>query len=230
MARRLSELAGCGNIAGVWHFWIDRGGTFTDCVGQDPITGQVHVVKVPSSDEAPILGIRQILKRPEGALPPCRVALATTLGTNALLQRRGAKTALVVTRGFADLLSIGDQTRPQLFALHVAKDPLLPEVTIETSLRLDREGAELEALDWAALEAQLVAAKEGGVESVAVSILHAHRAPEGERALAERIAGLGFAHVVAASQVGGEIGYLARTETALVDAYLTPPTAASSNF
>lgn len=206
----------------VWHFWIDRGGTFTDCVGRDPATGELHVVKVPSSDQAPIEGMRRILRRPDGPLPVCQVALATTLGTNALLQRRGAATALVVTRGFADLLAIGDQTRPQLFALHVAKDPLLPAATIETSLRLDRDGQIVTPLDWDEVRGGVEAALARGVRSVAVSILHAHRAPEIERALAERIAALGAPHVVAASTVGGEIGYLARTETALVDAYLTP--------
>lgn len=209
-------------MAGVWHYWIDRGGTFTDCVGRNSTTGEVQVVKVPSSDQAPIEGIRRISGRAFGPLEPCHVALATTLGTNALLQRRGAATALVVTRGFADLLAIGDQTRPQLFALQVSKDPLLPAATIETSLRLDRDGRLAAPLDWDEVKRGVEAALARGIRSVAVSILHAHRAPQVERELAERIAGLGVPHVVAASAVGGEIGYLARTETALVDAYLTP--------
>lgn len=209
-------------LLGVWHYWIDRGGTFTDCVGRNSTTGEVQVVKVPSSDQAPIEGIRRISRRPFGPLEPCHVALATTLGTNALLQRRGAATALVVTRGFADLLAIGDQTRPQLFALQVAKDPLLPAATIETSLRLDRDGQLATPLAWDEVQRGVEAALAAGIRSVAVSILHAHRAPQVERELAERIAGLGVPHVVAASAVGGELGYLARTETALVDAYLTP--------
>lgn len=209
-------------LLGVWHYWIDRGGTFTDCVGRNSTTGEVQVVKVPSSDQAPIEGIRRISRRAFGPLEPCHVALATTLGTNALLQRRGAATALVVTRGFADLLAIGDQTRPQLFALQVSKDPLLPAATIETSLRLDRDGKIATPLDWDEVQRGVEAALAAGIRSVAVSILHAHRAPEVERELAERISGLGVPHVVAASAVGGEIGYLARTETALVDAYLTP--------
>lgn len=209
-------------MVGVWHYWIDRGGTFTDCVGRNSTTGEVQVVKVPSSDQAPIEGIRRISGRAFGPLEPCHVALATTLGTNALLQRRGAATALVVTHGFADLLAIGDQTRPQLFALQVSKDPLLPAATIETSLRLDRDGRLAAPLDWDEVKRGVEAALARGIRSVAVSILHAHRAPQVERELAERIAGLGVPHVVAASAVGGEIGYLARTETALVDAYLTP--------
>lgn len=208
--------------ASVWQFWVDRGGTFTDCVGQDPADGRLHVVKVPSTDSAPITAIRKILGTPHGPLPPCQMVLATTVGTNALLQRRGASTALVVTRGFADLLAIGDQTRPQLFAYHVEKDPLRPAFTIETALRLDRDGKVLHPLDWSALEPQLAAARAAGATSVAVSILNAHRDPRVERELAERIRALGVRHVTVASEVGGEIGYLARTETALVDAYLTP--------
>jgi 5-oxoprolinase (ATP-hydrolysing) len=212
----------------VWHFWIDRGGTFTDCVGRDP-NGQLHVVKVPSSDEAPILGMRQLLGVPEGPLPACEVVLATTLGTNALLERRGAATALIVTRGFADLLAIGDQTRPELFALHVHKDPLLPAETIEAELRLDADGAVIEGASpraAAELDDAVRAALARGATSFAISLLHGHRAPQVEAELAARIAALGAPHVVAAAQIGGEIGYLARTETALVDAYLTPLLAA----
>ncbi|MEZ4361983.1 MAG: hydantoinase B/oxoprolinase family protein [Kofleriaceae bacterium] len=205
----------------VWQFWIDRGGTFTDCVGRDP-RGGLHVVKVPSSDQAPVQGIRALLGQPSGALPACEVVLATTLGTNALLERRGATTALIVTRGFGDLLAIGDQTRPELFALHIAKDPLLPLLTLETSLRLDARGQIVEGGDDEALDDAVREALARGVTSFAISILHAHRAPAVELALAARVAALGARHVVAASQVGGEIGYLARTETALVDAYLTP--------
>lgn len=206
----------------MWQFWVDRGGTFTDCVGQDPADGSLHVVKVPSTDSAPLTAIRKILGTPQGPLPPCQVVLATTVGTNALLQRRGACTALIVTRGFADLLAIGDQTRPQLFTYHVEKDPLCPAFTIETALRLDRDGKVLHPLDWAALEPQVLAARAAGATSFAISILNAHRDPQVEQELAAKLRALGVRHVTVASEVGGEIGYLARTETALVDAYLTP--------
>lgn len=206
----------------MWQFWVDRGGTFTDCVGRDPVSGALHVVKVPSTDEAPVVAIRKILGIPGGPLPPCQVVLATTLGTNALLERRGSPTALVVTRGFADLLRIGDQTRPQLFAYHVVKDPLTPALTVETSLRFDRDGRIVDELDWPALSEALVAARARGVSSVAISILNAHRSAAVEQDLAQRVRALGFSHVTVGSQIGGEIGYLARTETALVDAYLTP--------
>ena len=159
----------------MWQFWVDRGGTFTDCVGKDPETGQLHVVKLPSTDAAPVTAIRKILGCPSGPLPPCQVVLATTLGTNALLQRRGAPTALIVTRGFADLLAIGDQTRPQLFAYHVVKQSLAAAVTIETSLRLDRDGRVLDELDFPALERQLQEAQAQRRDPRGERLLHVRR-------------------------------------------------------
>src|SRR6188474_1127523 len=93
-----------------WQFFVDRGGTFTDCIGKHPLTGELSVVKVPSSDDAPLIGIRTLLGLPEGApVPACEVRLGTTLGTNALLERRGARSALLLTCGFGDLLELGDQ-------------------------------------------------------------------------------------------------------------------------
>ncbi|MGB1698763.1 MAG: hydantoinase/oxoprolinase N-terminal domain-containing protein, partial [Nannocystaceae bacterium] len=100
-----------------WDVWIDRGGTFTDCLGRPPDGGPIRAIKVRSSDRAPLEGIRALLGLAEtDPIPPCDVRMGTTVATNALLERRGAATALVVTRGFADLLHIGDQTRPELFA------------------------------------------------------------------------------------------------------------------
>src|SRR6187402_1616806 len=105
-----------------WQFFVDRGGTFTDCIGKRPGTGELSVVKLPSTDEAPLVGIRLLLGlAPTAPIPPCEVRLGTTLGTNALLERRGARSALLVTRGFGDLLELGDQTRPDLFALRIQR-------------------------------------------------------------------------------------------------------------
>src|SRR6476619_3879358 len=115
-----------------WQFFVDRGGTFTDCIGREPVTGALSVVKIPSSDLAPLLGIRQLLGLSDSApIPPCKVRLGTTLGTNALLERRGARSALIVTRGFADRLELGDQTRPDLFALEIKRPRPLPEQMLE---------------------------------------------------------------------------------------------------
>src|SRR5258706_6424364 len=105
---------------GRWQFFVDRGGTFTDCIGREPTTGALSVVKVPSSDEAPLLGIRQLLGlSADDTIPPCEVRLGTTLATNALLERRGARSALLLSRGFGDLLELRDHTRPELFALQI---------------------------------------------------------------------------------------------------------------
>src|SRR5215207_4818772 len=115
-----------------WQFWIDRGGTFTDCIGRDPATGALSVIKVLSSDHAPVIGIRRLLGlRDDEAVPPCDVRMGTTVATNALLERRGVATALAITRGFGDLLVIGDQTRPELFALDIIKPSPLPCAVVE---------------------------------------------------------------------------------------------------
>ncbi|HEX7479808.1 MAG TPA: hydantoinase/oxoprolinase N-terminal domain-containing protein [Polyangiales bacterium] len=108
---------------GQYRVFIDRGGTFTDCIGVDPRDGSVRVAKLLSSDRAPIDGVRELLGLAEGVpIPPCELRMGTTLATNALLEGRGARTALVTTRGFADLLEIGDQTRPDLFALRIVRE------------------------------------------------------------------------------------------------------------
>ena len=96
-----------------WQFWIDRGGTFTDCLGRDPTSVETHVVKVLSSDRAPLIGIRRLLGIAQDApIPPSQVRMGTTLATNALLERHGTDCALAITRGFRDLLEIGTQARP----------------------------------------------------------------------------------------------------------------------
>src|SRR5262245_16353043 len=111
-------------------FWIDRGGTFTDCIGYDAESGELRVAKVLSSDDAPLIGMRRLLGlADDAALPTCELRLGTTLATNALLERKGVPTGLCITRGFADLLEIGDQSRPDLFALAIEKPaPLCREV------------------------------------------------------------------------------------------------------
>lgn len=206
-----------------WQFFIDRGGTFTDCIGKHPRTGELSVVKVPSSDEAPLLGIRQLLGLAhDQPIPPCEVRLGTTLGTNALLERRGARSALVVTRGFGDLLTLGDQTRPALFALHIQRPPSLPERTLELDARLDAAGSVLTALDAGQARAGLVALREAGIESLGIAILNDYRDGVLEAPIAELARSLGFAHVVTGHEVSPSIGYLKRASTVALDAYLAP--------
>jgi hypothetical protein len=136
-------LLGCA-VTGPWHIWIDRGGTFTDCVGREPETGALRAVKLLSSDQAPLLAIRRLLGLAENAvIPPCRVRMGTTLATNALLERRGAACGLAISRGFGDLLAIGDQTRPELFALAIPPRPQLHSGVLEVDARLAADGAVL---------------------------------------------------------------------------------------
>ena len=137
-------------------FWIDRGGTFTDCIHRDPDTGALRVTKVLSSDRAPLQGIRALLDLgPKDPIPPCEVRMGTTLATNALLERNGRRCALVANEGLGDLHRIGDQTRPDLFALHIEKPLPLADSVIEVGARISADGSVLHSLDREALRVLL---------------------------------------------------------------------------
>jgi 5-oxoprolinase (ATP-hydrolysing) len=206
-----------------WQLWIDRGGTFTDCIGRDPVTGALSVVKVPSSDAAPVIGIRRLLGLADDApVPPCDVRMGTTVATNALLERRGAPTALAITRGFGDLLVIGDQTRPDLFALDIERPPPLPCAVVELDVRAAADGSVLARAGDDAILAALASARAAGAQSLAVAVMHGYAAPALEEAIAALAARAGFGHVSTSVEVAGEQGLLARAETCVVDAYLTP--------
>lgn len=196
-----------------WRFWIDRGGTFTDCIGLSP-EGELRVTKVLSSDEAPLIGIRRLLGlEDDAAIPPCAVRMGTTLATNALLERRGEPCALVITEGFEDLPEIGDQTRPELFALNVVKPPPLAAKRIGVPARATPTGEILARGGFLSLE---------GIRSVAVTVLHGPRAPELERELGALARAAGAEHVSLSHEVDAEQGLLARADTTVADAYLTP--------
>jgi 5-oxoprolinase (ATP-hydrolysing) len=211
-----------------WQFWIDRGGTFTDCLGRDPATGVIHTAKVLSSDRAPLVGIRRILGLGEDQpIPACEVRMGTTIATNALLERRGTRCALVITRGFRDLLAIGNQTRPQIFALHIVKPELLYEDVIEVDARADASGAVIARPDMDALRRELAGVRARGIDSLAVVALHAYTPGAGalERDIgqvAQDVGGVGFGHVSLSHQVAAEMGMVGRGDTTVVDAYLTP--------
>jgi len=206
-----------------WHIWIDRGGTFTDCVGRDPHTGRLRVLKLLSSDRAPLLGIRRLMGLADDApIPPCRVRMGTTLATNALLERRGAACGLLITRGFGDLLAIGDQTRPDLFALAIAPPTLLQRAVLEVDARQDAAGAPLLRPDPAALASALTRLRASGLRSLAIAVIHGHRDGALERELAAAARAAGFEHLSLSHEVAGAQGLLARAQTTVVDAYLTP--------
>jgi 5-oxoprolinase (ATP-hydrolysing) len=212
--------------AALWEFWIDRGGTFTDLIARAP-DGALHTAKLLSSDDAPVLAIRAVLERagalaPGGEPPACRVKLGSTLATNALLERRGVPTLYVANRGLGDVPAIGTQERPALFDLRIEKPRPLHREVVEVSGRVGARGEEVEAPDTRAALAALRGARSRGCRAIAIALIHAYAFPEREQELAALARELGFEHVVASHEIARELGLLARAETAIADAYLTP--------
>ncbi|HEX2669842.1 MAG TPA: hydantoinase/oxoprolinase family protein, partial [Polyangiaceae bacterium] len=203
-------------------FFIDRGGTFTDCLGVDQ-HGAVRLAKVLSSDRAPLEGIRRLLGlRADQPIPACRVRMGTTLATNSLLERKGERFALLITRGFRDLLAIGTQARPDLFALAIRKPSVLYDEVLEVDARCDRDGTPLERPDPAQLLSDLKALRARGIDSVAVVVLGDHRSGGLEREIGELCRIAGIAQISLSHELAPRLGLLARGDTASVDAYLTP--------
>ncbi|HEX4952309.1 MAG TPA: hydantoinase B/oxoprolinase family protein [Thermoanaerobaculia bacterium] len=179
--------------------------------------------EITFDEEAPLLAARLVTGTPAGeSLPPLELRLATTKGTNALLERKGARVAFFVTRGFGDLLEIGTQQRPELFALAVEKRRPLPAAVVEVEERLAADGSVLRELDLDALERAARELLALGIEVAAVALLHAFRNPEHERRVAARLRELGLRHVSASAELAPRIKLLPRAETAVVDAYLAP--------
>lgn len=180
-------------------------------------------IQVNASLEAPVLATRILLGLPlSDSLPGLDVRLGTTRGTNALLTRSGAVSALVVTRGFADVLRIGEQDRPDLFDLAIKKPPPLTENVIEVVERLDAAGNVLIDVDVDRLRQDLVQLKNLGIQSLAICLLHSHVNDRHER-IVERIAQrIGFAHISRSSEVAPLIKLVSRAETTTLDAYLSP--------
>jgi 5-oxoprolinase (ATP-hydrolysing) len=225
---RIQVAAAAGSGAGVaggapgrWQFWIDRGGTFTDVVARAP-DGRLHVEKRLSSDGAPAEAIRALLARHGAEGAPLAVRLGTTAATNALLERRGVPTLLVANRGFGDALEIGTQERPALFELAIRRPPPLHARALEVAGRSGPDGARSEPLDLEAARGALAQARAAGLRAAAVVWLHACADPEAERALAALAREVGFEYAVGSAEVAREVGYVARGQTAVADAYLTP--------
>lgn len=283
-----------------WEFWIDVGGTFTDCVARSPdgnstrlkilssgiIKGKIdpgssvgriqdatrigepecfwenyncrlldssgdsiveskvvrfdsargilELDEAPISEsatsyelfcglEAPIIAIRLVLGLPlHEQIPPVRLRLGTTRGTNALLTRSGAKTALLITKGFGDLLEIGSQERPRLFDLAIVKSPTLTELSIEIDERVSAHGEVLQAPDPLLVQAELQNLKQQGIESLAICFLHADLFPAHEQLVKQLATEMGFAEVSCSSEVAPLVKIVSRGETTVVDAYLNP--------
>ncbi|MBK7947318.1 MAG: hydantoinase B/oxoprolinase family protein [Deltaproteobacteria bacterium] len=210
---------------GRWQFFIDCGGTFTDCIGVSP-AGRLSVGKVLSAGDAPVRAIEALLARAGDTTPPselvCSVRLGTTVATNALLERSGVPTALVAPRGLAGVFDIGTQERPALFELEIHKPPRLHGWALEVAGRRSATGEAIEALDPESARRALAGARAEGAHAVAIAMLHAHLVTTEEEALAALAREVGFEDVVCSHACGREIGFLARGETAIADAYLTP--------
>lgn len=278
-----------------WKFWMDTGGTFTDCLARSPDgvwrrlkvlsssavrcrvirvvragvvvldglpevrdgffngyqartvggdgvgrverfvagTGEVSLsggglrrddlLDLTAGEEAPVLAVRILTGcRLDEPLPRIELDLATTRGTNALLEGKGARVAFFVTAGFADLLRIGDQRRPDLFALEVRKPAPLHGPVVEVVERLAADGTVLRELDLEDLCAKAADILEAGIDVAAVALLHSYRNPEHEQKVARTLREMGFRFVSASSELAPLIKILPRAETAVVDAVLTP--------
>ena len=213
-----------------WQFWIDRGGTFTDIVARDP-GGGLSTHKLLSENpgryrDAAIAGIKSVLGvAPDAQIPPGlieAVKMGTTVATNALLERKGDRTLLLVNRGFADALRIGNQARPRLFDLKITLPTLLYEEVAEIPGRVDVEGVELEALDEDVARSALGVARGKGIAAVAIVLMHAWKHPAHERRLAALAREAGFTQVSASYEVSPLLRLVPRGDTTVVDAYLSP--------
>ncbi len=172
---------------------------------------------------APILAIRRLLRLPLSApIPACRVHLGTTRGTNALLTRTGAATALVTTKGFGDLLAIGDQARPALFELDIQKPTSLTEICIEIEERIFADGTVEQIPCETKIRDSLLELKSQGITSIAICLLHGYRYPQHEKVVGAIARSLGFSNVHLSSEVAPLIKMLSRAETTVLDAYLNP--------
>jgi 5-oxoprolinase (ATP-hydrolysing) len=213
-----------------WQFWIDRGGTFTDIVARRP-DGTLTTHKLLSENperyrDAAVAGIRQLLGvAPDAPIPTAlidAVKMGTTVATNALLERKGERTALVISAGFGDALRIGYQNRPKLFVRRIELPTLLYERVIEAGERIGAHGDIVRPLDLAAAQADLVSAFAAGIRAVAIVLMHGYRYPQHEQALAGLARAIGFPQVSVSHEVSPLMKLVSRGDTTVVDAYLSP--------
>jgi len=209
-----------------WHIWIDRGGTFTDVVARSP-DGAVVTTKYLSEDparpgDAAVGAIRDLTGAGQGALPPLAIRMGSTVATNALLERKGEPTLLAITRGFGDALTIGYQDRPDLFARRLDRTPPPHAGVAEIAERVGPDGAILIPLDEDKARASFRAARDRGLSSIAIVLMHGYRYPAHERRLAEIAADLGFKQISTSHDVSALIKLIGRGDTTLADAYLSP--------
>ncbi len=211
--------------AGSWEFWIDRGGTFTDIIGRTP-GGDLKTLKLLSENpeqyaDAASAGMAALMVR-HGEAPVSAVRMGTTVGTNALLERKGEPTVLAITAGHKDALRIGTQNRPNLFALEIVLPELLYSHVVEIGERMTAGGEILRPLDEPKARTALKAAFDEGYRAIAIALMHSYRYPAHEKRLAEIAREIGFTQISASHEVSGLIKLIGRGDTAVADAYLSP--------
>ena len=218
------------NRGGAWDFWIDRGGTFTDVVARDP-SGAIRVAKLLSQNpgayrDAAIAGIRSLLGLAAGDPIPAgsiaTVKMGTTVATNALLERKGDRTLLLITRGFRDALKIGYQARADIFAKKIVKPEMLYERVAEVRERVRADGTVEMAPDRAAMQRDLQAAWDAGIRSVAIVFMHSWKYPGHEQTAAQIAREMGFPQVSVSHEASPLVKLIGRGDTTVVDAYLSP--------
>lgn len=214
----------------MWQFWVDRGGTFTDIVARQPdgalVTHKLLSENPEQYTDAAIHGIRHLLDLgaddPIGDCPIEAVKMGTTVATNALLERAGDRTLLLITEGFADQLRIGYQNRPDLFALNIELPELLYESVGEVRERLDANGNVVVELSEESARIPLQRAYDDGIRAVAIVFVHGYLEPVHEIRVAELAREIGFDQVSTSHQTSPLIKLVSRGDTTVVDAYLTP--------
>jgi 5-oxoprolinase (ATP-hydrolysing) len=216
-----------------WQFWIDRGGTFTDIVARHP-DGTLSLHKFLSENperypDAAIYGIREILQVPLGMpLPSDKIAavkMGTTVATNALLERKGDRTLFVTTKGFRDVLRIGYQNRPNIFARQIILPEMLYEKVLEINERYSAQGEELEpitSVEEIRFTELLQAAYDSGIRACAIAFLHGYRYPDHEKQVAAITRKIGFTQISVSHEVSPLMKIVSRGDTTVLDAYLSP--------
>ncbi len=213
-----------------WQFWIDRGGTFTDIVAQRP-DGEIVVHKLLSENpdryvDAPIQGIRDLLGvASDQPIPTEQIAaikMGTTVATNALLERKGDRLVLLITKGFGDALRIGYQHRPQIFARQIVLPEMLYESVIEIEERRLANGEVLIPLNIELAQKELQSTYDRGIRVCAIALMHSYRYPDHEQRLAELAQEIGFTQISISHQISSLIKFISRGDTTIVDAYLSP--------
>ena len=218
--RRMNEVQ-----SPAWRFAVDRGGTFTDVVATTP-DGRVVTAKLLSENpghyaDAASEAVRRLMAE-HGEGPIAELRIGTTVATNALLERKGERLALAITKGFGDALRIGTQARPHIFARHIVLPEQLPAKVVEIDERVAVDGTVLQPLDEAAARSAFVKLRAEGFDALAIVLMHGWQHRDHEARLAQIARGIGFAQVSVSHEVAPLIRLVQRGDTTVVDAYLSP--------